>query len=139
MLVLSSCGHKKPWSFKKHLPFYWGIRDLCGAYYWRQQISSEFWNYILQVGLDVSQNLKVVIIKKKDGSILCNILVCKSENGDNVIINFYIPLGNTWNMVQHMHNMQISWDFNNDEVRFVLRGLLQEFNTFLVIESNRNK
>ncbi len=46
MLVLSSHGHRKPWwSFKEGLPFYWGIRDLCGAYSWGQQTSNEFWSY----------------------------------------------------------------------------------------------
>jgi hypothetical protein len=38
-----------------------------------------------------------------------------------------------------MHNMQISWNFSNDEVYFVLWGILQEFNIVLVIESNRNR
>jgi hypothetical protein len=38
-----------------------------------------------------------------------------------------------------MHYMQISWNFSNDEVCFVLWGILQEFNTVLVIESNRNR
>ncbi len=93
---------------------------------------------VFQIGLDVSQNPKVVIVKK-DGFILCNIFVRKSENGGNVVINSCIPLGNTWNRVQHMHNMQISWNFSNDEVYFVLWGILQEFNIVLVIESNRNR
>jgi hypothetical protein len=46
MLVLSPHGHMKLWwSFKEGLLFYWGIWDLCNAYYWRQQTLSEFWSY----------------------------------------------------------------------------------------------
>jgi len=50
---------------------------------------------VLQVGLDVSQNPKAIIGKKKDASTPCKILVCKSENGDNIVVNYCIPLGNT--------------------------------------------
>jgi hypothetical protein len=110
MLIWNSCGHWKPWwSSIKGLHFYWGIHDLCSAYCWRQQTSSEFWSYRYLVGLDVFQNPEVIIVKKnEDGSVPCKILVHKIENGNNIVINFCIPLGNTWNMVQYMWDMQIS-------------------------------
>jgi hypothetical protein len=42
-------------------------------------------------------------------------------------------------MVQHMWDRKISWEFNNDEVYFVLWGVLQELKMILVIEFDRNK
>jgi len=75
---------------------------------------------VLQVQLDVFQNPKVVIIKKEGGTIPCKIIVRKSKNGDNIIVNFCTLLGDSWDKVKHMWNKQISWDFNNDEVHFVL-------------------
>jgi len=50
---------------------------------------------ILQVGLDVFQNTKVIIIKKEDTTIPCKILVYEFGNGCNIVVNFCIPLGNT--------------------------------------------
>jgi hypothetical protein len=50
---------------------------------------------VLHVGLDVFQNSEMVIIIKEDGSILCKIFVCKTKNGDNIVVHSYIPLGNS--------------------------------------------
>jgi hypothetical protein len=50
---------------------------------------------VFHVGLDVYQNLEVVIVKKDDATIPYKILVCKSENGGNIVVNFCIPLGNS--------------------------------------------
>jgi hypothetical protein len=49
---------------------------------------------VFQVGLDISHNMEVDIIKQEDKSIPCKILVYKTKNGNNVIVHSYIPHGN---------------------------------------------
>jgi hypothetical protein len=48
---------------------------------------------VLHVGLDVSQNVEVIIIEQEDESIPCKILVCKIEYGNNIVFHSCIPLG----------------------------------------------
>jgi hypothetical protein len=82
---------------------------------------------------------KLSLQNKKDATIPSEILVHKFENGDNIVVNSYIPFGNNWNMVQHKRNRKFFGDFNNDEVCFVLWGVLREFKMILVIEFDRNR
>jgi hypothetical protein len=49
---------------------------------------------VLQVGLDVFQDLEVIIIKQEDRSIPCKIFVYKTKNGNNIVVHSCIPLGN---------------------------------------------
>jgi hypothetical protein len=49
---------------------------------------------VLQVGLDISQNMEVIIIKQEDKSIPCKIHVYKTKNGNNIVVHSCIPLGN---------------------------------------------
>lgn len=106
--------------FKEHLPFYLGIWDLCDAYYWQLQNSNEFWTYSSPSRTSCLSKPGSHHHKKKDGTIPCKIFFHKSKNGDNIVVNFCIPLKNSWDMVQHMWNMQISWDVKNDEAHSVL-------------------
>jgi hypothetical protein len=87
----------------------------------------------------MSQNKKVVIVKKEDTTISCKILVHKFENGCNIVIHFCIPLWNVEDKVQQMQDKHIFWDFNNDKFHFVLWGVLQEFKTTLVNEFKINR
>lgn len=125
MLIWSSHGNLKPWwSLIKGLPSYWGIQDLCGAYCWWQQTLSEFWNYSPLSRTWCLSKLKSDHHKTRGWIHPCNILVRKTKNGDNIVVHSCIPLGNIRDRVQHMWDRQISWDFNNDEIRSVLGRVL---------------
>jgi hypothetical protein len=50
---------------------------------------------IIQIGLDVSQNLEVVIVKKQDATNPHKIQIYKSENGHNAVFKSCIPFWNT--------------------------------------------
>jgi hypothetical protein len=49
---------------------------------------------VLQVGLDISQNMEVVMLKQEDKSIPCKIHVYKTKNGNNIVVHSCIPFGN---------------------------------------------
>jgi hypothetical protein len=79
--------------FKEHLPFY--SFNICAMHIVDDyKLIVNFEIIVLHVRLDVFQNPEVVIVKKEDTTIPYKILVCKSKNGGNIIVNFCIPLGN---------------------------------------------
>ncbi len=96
MSILSSCGCKKPWWNSKNVCFSIWEFKICAVHTiddYKLRVNFEV--IVLHVGLDVSQNLEVVIVKKEDATIPYKILVYKSENGGNIVVNFCIPLGNS--------------------------------------------
>jgi hypothetical protein len=95
MLVLSPHEHMKPWWNSKNVYLFRGEFEICLMHFVNDcKFQMNFEVVVLEIGLDVSQNSKVVIVKKYDTTIPRDIQVRKSENGCNIVFNSCIPFWN---------------------------------------------